>query len=182
MKKTIVIISAALIIFSYACKPEEVKPNNQPVNETELITTVKLLFTDSASGQTSTFMFRDPDGEGGNAPVQFDSIHLKANSTYACSILLLDESKSPTDTISRDVEEEAVDHLFVFKPSVNGLNIHIEDKDANNLPVGLKSQWRTGSANQGSVKVTLRHQPGVKDGTEIPGETDVQVDFQIKIE
>lgn len=162
-----------------ACRKKEPKPDDKPNNESELITTVRLLFKDSASGATSSFQFRDPDGEGGNPPLAFDTFKLDANHSYLVNILLLDESKNPVDTVSNEVKEEAKDHLFVFNINGPKLSVTILDKDNNNLPVGMQTRWITGAASGGTTEVVLRHQPGVKDGTPAPGESDVDVTFQV---
>ena len=177
MKQIPFLLFFILIAGMTACHKKDPKPENHPQNESELITTVRLQFIDSASGDTSSFQFRDPDGEGGNAPLAFDTLKLDANHSYQVSILLLDESKNPVDTVSNEVLQESSDHLFVFNVSGAKLGITILDKDNNNLPVGLKTRWRTGNPSQGTAEVVLRHQPGIKDGTAAPGESDVDVTF-----
>ncbi len=176
--KNALFLSASVftLVFS-ACKDETPKPKDQPTNENELITTVKLIFTDSLSGAITTATFKDIDGESGNPPSQFDTIRLQANKIYSTQILLLDESKSAIDTVSNEVAEEKNDHLFIFNPSNVNLGITILDKDDNNFPIGLSSKWRSGAASKGLITVTLKHQPGVKNGTATPGETDVEVVF-----
>lgn len=173
---------ALMVMGAQACKDENPNPDDQPVDETELITTAKLVITDSATGISNAFVFSDPDGEGGNNPVQFDSILLSANRTYTCKVILLDESKTPADSISNEVIEEAEDHLFVFQTTISGLRIQTTDKDNNNLPLGIRSLWRTTSAGSGTVQVKLKHQPGVKTGSPDPGETDLDIQFQCKIQ
>jgi len=160
-----------------SCKDKGPQPGNEPKNETELITTVQLELTDSVLFTKSYAVFRDLDGDGGNNPSQFDSIKLSKQHTYLTRIYLLDESKTPADTISNDVLSEAKDHLFVFTPSGVDVKVKIEDKDDNNLPLGLLSIWRAISNGTGKMKLTLKHQPGVKNGTPEPGETDVEVNF-----
>jgi hypothetical protein len=179
--KTAMMMAIPTLFMLEACK-EDPKPSLPPSDETELITTVKLEFTDSASSAVHYAVFSDPDGEGGNGPVRFDTIRLNKGSIYATRILLLDESKTPADTISNEVSKESDEHLFVFNPKNADINIQILDKDNNMLPVGLLSRWRTGKASQGVVNVMLKHQPGVKDGSPAPGETDVQVEFNCIIE
>ena len=176
--KNALILNALIftLVFS-ACKEETPKPQDQPTNENELITTVKLIFTDSLSGAINTAIFRDIDGESGNPPSQFDTINLQAFKSYSAQILLLDESKIAIDTISNEVAEEKNDHLFVFNPSNVNLGITILDSDDNNFPIGLSSKWRSGAASKGLITVTLKHQPGIKNGTATPGETDVEVVF-----
>ena len=183
LKKLFYAITASVLIFNIqACKENEPEPDKPPVNENELITTVQLIFTDSADNSVSSFLFKDPDGDGGNNPTVFDTILLKSDRTYFTQILLLDESKTKTDTISNEVLEEAEDHLFVFTPSWNGLNIRLTDLDSKGLPLGLLSTWKTGIPGNGRVKVALKHQPGLKDGSPAPGETDVEIAFICRIE
>ena len=65
-----------------------------------------------------------------------------------------------------------------------GLNVTIlrTDLDANSLPIGLLSKWTTTGVSSGTTTIRLRHQPGVKDGTCDPGETDIELDFHTIIE
>lgn len=185
MKNYIWVSSLTLLSLATSCKKDDDDPTNpNPTpNESELITTIQLHFTDSANVQPdATFSFRDPDGDGGADPVQFDTIRLAANTTYFATILLLDESKSPADTISNEVADESADHMFFF--AQNGVNIATTytDTDVNGLPVGLSTRWVTGTASTGTSTVTLKHQPGVKDGTQAPGETDVEVLFRSEVQ
>jgi hypothetical protein len=179
--KIFIVVPIMLFIFN-ACKKKEPKPEDPPANETELITTLKLIFTDTSNNLVRTAMFYDSDGEGQLPPSIFDTIKLSPNRVYRTDILLLDETKNPVDSVSGEVLEEGADHLFVFAKSGVNLNIAITDKDKNNLPIGLNSLWTTGTASSGTVTVTLRHQPGVKDGTYAPGETDVEVVFPCRLQ
>jgi len=183
MRKHLLFLVASvttIITFNQGCKPKD----DHVHNDTELITTIKLVFTDSANtGNILTFNFRDIDGAGGNAPTQFDSIKLAANKTYNLNILLLDESKTPTDTTSNEVLEEGVDHQFFYNISL-GLNIvtTYSDNDVNNLPIGLQSKWKTGAASNGNSTVILKHQPNTKDGNQATGESDVEIIFPTKVQ
>jgi hypothetical protein len=142
---------------------------------------MRLYFTDAAGIEPSfEATFSDPDGTGGNAPTIHDNIILQSSTTYHVSILLLDETQTPADTISNEVIEEAADHLFCF--NVSGIDISIVKTDSDGIyPLGIQSDWTTGMAGMGSVIVTLKHQPGIKNGTCDPGETDVEVSFQFVI-
>jgi type 1 fimbria pilin len=173
------IITAA--VFS-ACKDDKITPNNPPSNSTELITTMKVLLTDSATSQVYPFVFRDTDGEGGAGPTQFDTIQLTAGHVYYSNLLLLDESKATVDTISNEVLEEADEHLVFYDITGANVSVRITDKDSKQLPLGMQSIWRTGAASSGKITIQLKHQPGVKDGSRAPGETDAMVEFQLKIQ
>jgi hypothetical protein len=183
MFKPFMLALGALSLVVVSCKKDEVKPtDDHDHNDSELITTMELHFTDSLSGNTFKVVFNDPDGDGGNAPTQFDTIHLLKNSTYKVELTLLDKSKTPADTISNEVLEEANDHLFFYSSNpLDLVNVAITDKDGNGKNLGLKSTWTTSNAGSGKVKVKLMHQPGVKDGTSATGDTDVEVDFQVNV-
>lgn len=163
-----------------SCKKDDSDPSNPPdENESELITTMKLMFTDSAEVlPDTTFVFRDIDGIGGNPPSRFDTIRVSAGNTFWVQIVLLDESKMPADTISNEVLEEDEDHQFFFIHNGVDITTTYRDSDANGLPVGLSTRWVSGVTGAGTSTVILKHQPGVKNGTMAPGETDVELEFQ----
>lgn len=180
----------SLLIFAFyvvtsisACHKDDETPETpqQTLNEEEVITTCKLVFTDVSGTSTDTVaVYRDPDGDGGNAPVQFDTIHLHASTIYSTEIILLNETVSPADSISNEVLEEAQDHLFCFDVVDAHVNINRTDTDGT-FEIGLQSEWVTTTASTGTVTVTLKHQPGIKDGTCDPGDTDVEIQFPIVI-
>jgi hypothetical protein len=182
MKKIIITFSIASILLFAACKDTEIKPENKPSNETELITTLIVELTDSQSNTKKHFVFRDLDGDGGDAPVNFDSIQLKSNSSYTCRMIVLDESQSKSDTISNEILEEQDDHLFVFTPDQANVSIYITDKDNNNLPLGLMSKWYSKTTSNGFVTIALKHQPGIKNGSANIGETDIEIKFPCVIQ
>ena len=177
----IAVLSTAMLS---ACKKDKNDPNdpNDP-NEEELITTVSLYFTDTTGvAPSATFTFSDPDGPGGNPPTKFDTIVLQANTVYRLSLELLDESKNPVEDITEEVLAEADEHLFCFE--VNGIGITIVRTDTDGTyELGLESLWTVGAEGSGSVTVALKHQPdGLKDGSCAPGETDVELEFQVMVQ
>jgi hypothetical protein len=182
MNQLIILPLLALLAFS-GCKKDkdDVMQPPPPSNEEEVITTLRLMFTDSAGVLPDTSAtFRDPDGDGGQGPDVFDTIRLSANATWFANILLLNETVQPPDTISNEVLDEGDEHLFCFTES--GVNVTIVRTDSDGTyPIGLESTWYTGAASTGTVQVTLKHQPGVKDGTCAPGDTDVDVTFEAEV-
>jgi len=167
-----------------SCKKDEdlVKVPEPDLNESEVITTFKITFADvNGSQPTVSASFIDLDGDGGNPPSVFDTIYLAPSTTYSAEILLLNEAANPTDTISNEVLDEAVDHLFCFTPS--GANVSITRTDSDGVyELGLQSQWITGAASDGTTQIVLKHQPGIKDGSCSPGETDIELNFNTKIQ
>lgn len=172
----------ACLLFAVSCKKDK---DLQPVpplitNPPELITSMKLLFVDSANtSNTASAYFNDPDGPGGNAPIQFDTIRLNPNKTYLVTLLLFDQTKNPVDTISKEVWKERDEHQFFFHHTGVSISTIYTDLDSKSIPVGLNTKWRTGSITNGTSRIVLKHQTdGTKNGTEGPGETDVEVNFQ----
>ncbi len=186
--KTKKLISLSLLTFSIlllvsSCKKDKTE-DPAPTNQSELITTVQLIFTDTLTGLVAdTATFRDIDGPGGAAPVQ-DSILLQAGRVYSTEIILLDESKNPVDNISDEVESESDVHLFVFSavPASGFLTTTIQDSDVNGEPVGLESYLQSGAAATGTYTVQLRHfdSPALKQAN-TTYETDVEVTFGVRL-
>ncbi len=166
----LILIGTALLYTS--CDPDEPEPGSE-----ETITSVTITLTDTLTNQVITASFKDPDGDGGAAPTQEDTIRIDPNSAYRATLQFLNESTSPAEDITPEITSEAAEHLVCFSAG-SSLTIAYDDLDANNLGIGLETLWSTGDAGDGNVRITLKHQPGgIKDGTCDPGETDVEVDF-----
>lgn len=181
----------AIAVFT-ACKHDDndvAKPVNP--NETELITTVKLIVAPTANPSAEMyFSYRDLDGDGGSAPV-IDTMRLDANTEYHVQVLLLDETKNPVDTISKEIEanEKEAHQFFYSKIGTYSLTTTYLDFDNNNVPVGLNIKLNTTTGfpeKTNKFQVVLKHQPGLKpttgSGDESLGETDVDVYFPILIQ
>ena len=68
-------------------------------------------------------------------------------------------------------------------PALN-LTVTTTDVDTNKtpLPLGFQTRFVTGAAGTGYLRVVLRHQPNVKDGTFAPGSTDLDAGFNVTIQ
>ena len=199
---TIAMLATLATAFTSCKKDKKTEPEAPapPINQGELITTMKVTLTDTITNVSATYVFSDLDGAGGNAATfgngGADSvINITANKAYFTKILLLDESKSPVDTISNEVEEEGIDHMFFFNgisptgttsytTTLNGgTTIKYLDLDANNRGIGLLTLWTAPLTPMPKepLLIELKHQPSVKDGSYAPGETDIQVGFKLKV-
>jgi hypothetical protein len=199
---TIAMLATLATAFTSCKKDKKTEPEAPapPINQGELITTMKVTLTDTITNVSATYVFSDLDGAGGNAATfgngGADSvINITANKAYFTKILLLDESKSPVDTISNEVEEEGIDHMFFFNgisptgttsyiTDLNGgTTIKYLDSDANNRGIGLLTLWTAPLTPMPKepLLIELKHQPSVKDGSYAPGETDIQVGFKLKV-
>ncbi len=174
-----------MLLFGIAALFTQCKDSGDEVeadDENELITSVTLTFTEVGTGTVTTFAYKDPDGDGGNAPTKFDTISLKANTSYTLTPAFLDESKTPIDDITAEIKEKAYEHLLVYTPNPTTLLTYTYgDKDTNGYPIGLTGTAKAGAAGTGILKVQLRHQPNAKNGTITPGSDDVNLDFNLKV-
>lgn len=180
----LVALVGSVLFMASACKkdPKPVQTPPLPANEEELITTFKITFTDPDNVNPDVIaVFRDIDGPGGNAPTAFDTIRLLPGTLYNASIEFLNESVSPAESITEEIQEEAVDHLICFAPSNVNTTIVRTDSDGT-YEIGLLSNWTTGAVSEGSVQITLRHQPGIKNGACEVGDSDIELNFHTIIE
>jgi len=179
MKKTL-LLALALGLFMTACKKDE----PDPVQDNELITTLRLTFSEGSN--KLVYNIKDLDGDGGKAPVA-DVIKLAPNKTYTVTTEFLDETKNPIENITTEVEKESAEHLVVFEQSpATIMTVTRTDKDSRGFEIGLRATVRTVAAANGSLKVTLRHQPEVggkpvKNGTAAPGSTDFEGSFAVEV-
>jgi hypothetical protein len=140
---------------------------------------------------SNTFFVKweDLDGAGGAIPT-IDSLKVDSGLIYLSSILLIDKTQTPWDTISNEVETEKNVHQFFYTLSqtLNGkAKFDILDYDNNTpaLPVGLSFQLNTHSGTQyslplsGSLKVVLSHYDGIPKTTTPSPESDVDITFPV---
>ncbi|MCB0803533.1 MAG: hypothetical protein KDB74_10575 [Flavobacteriales bacterium] len=153
-------------------------------NTEELITTVQIHLSDTNHVIIDTVAFNDPDGDGGNPPT-IDTLMLQAGQSYLVNLKFIDASNPLSiKDITAEIEIEADEHLVCFdQTNIAGISINKADSDGN-YELGLKSKWKlspSASSNNGILKLTLKHQPDVKDGTCTPGDTDVEINFPVII-
>lgn len=174
------------IMFSASVMISCDKNDPGPDQDEEVITTMTLIMMPLGGGANVTATFRDPDGDGGQAPTVQDEIVLQPNTTYNTTINVLDESKSPAENITEEIRTKGNEHEFFFQPS-SGLNLTVEktDQDSNNRPIGLSSQFITTGASVGNLRIILKHQPNnlkTNTSTVATGTTDIEVDFVTRIQ
>ena len=182
---TLILIPAAILLFACADDDEPI-----PVNEEEVITTLTVTLAPQGGGSPIFLQTRDLDGDGPNAPVVTVSGPLASGQVYDGSIELLNETESPAENITAEVEEEDDEHQFFFQ--IGGtldLATDYTDQDGNGNPVGLSFTATAGAASSGTFTVVLRHEPdknaaGVSDGdlANAGGETDISQDFSLEIQ
>lgn len=175
-------------LFLTSCNNDD---DNTPVNEEEVITTVRVTLI--GGGQTIVLESRDLDGDGPNAPVltPIGGGILVAGTTYQGSTTFLNELENPAEDITVEVEEEGADHQVFYQlgSSLGTVTYDAADIDANGNPIGIDFSLVAGTAgSSGTLTVILRHLPnktasGVASGdiTNAGGNTDAAVTFPIVV-
>lgn len=178
-KKTLLMATLAFVLV-VGCKKDEPAPQE----DNENLTTVRLKFTEG--GVTKTFLFKDLDGIGGNAPT-IDKISLDANKTYALAVEMLDETKTPVVNVTEEIQEQKDEHLFEYVSTpASLLTVSGKDKDSRGFDVGLTATVKTAVAGTGKLQVVLHHQPPVngspiKNGSYTVGSIDFDGTFEVEV-
>ena len=160
--------------------------DNDPVedpNVEELITTVTYTLTNGSD--VVTLKYTDLDGEGGSDGTYAISGPITAGASYTGSIKLENETETPAENITLEIEEEDDEHEFFYTSTVSGLSIDKTDEDGNGNPVGLETSLTSGNAGSGSITVVLKHEPSKpNNGTsaDAGGSTDIEVTFNVTVQ
>ena len=171
----------------------------------EVMTTVKLTFT-ADDGTSFVASWADPEADG--SPV-IDDITLTNGETYTVTVQILNELEDPAEDVTLEINDELDEHQFFFYGTAVQGPSHTDntgapishtyaDADSQGLPVGLTNTFVASNTGTGTLEVLLRHMPpvngsaikvadlaGVMDAsgsTELPGSTDIDVDFTVTVE
>ncbi|MGI9545687.1 MAG: type 1 periplasmic binding fold superfamily protein, partial [Flavobacteriaceae bacterium] len=154
MKKINYLLALALLsVFAYSCSDDDDAP--LIVNEEEVITTLTVTLTPTGSGTAITLQTQDLDGDGPDAPVVTVSGNLVAGTTYNGSIVLLNETETPAENITEEVEEEDDEHQFFYTVG-GGLDVTTEyaNFDGDGNPLGTEFTLTAGAASSGTLAFT----------------------------
>jgi hypothetical protein len=187
MKKNFRLLLTAAIFGSVALT--SCSKDNEESNDEELITTLAVSFTPVGGGATNTYQFRDVDGPGGNAPV-IDEIVLSPGTVYNMSVSVLNESVSPAEDITIEINDESTSHRFYHQPSAaSGILVDNLNTDTNGITLGLTGRVTTGVVSAGTYRVVLRHYGATppdkseSDLVDSPKSTsDIDVTFATRVE
>lgn len=180
-KITLKLLALIAVFGFWSCSDDD---DPAPIDEEETITTLTAVLAETG-GSTVTLQSRDLDGDGPDAPVITVSGPLSANTTYTGAITLLNETESPAENITEEIEEEDEEHQFFFATTGNINSVTYADQDGDGNPVGLSFVLTTGDAGAATITITLRHEPKKpNDGTlsDAGGETDIAQSFTLDIQ
>ncbi len=188
MKNYFKLVSITLFTLLFVACSSDDDAAPEPVNEEEVITTVIATFTPESGAQvilTST----DNDGEGPNAPVTVVSGVFSNSTLYTGTVEFRNELEDPYEDITQEVLEEALEHQVFYGYNNDLGTITYNDTDSEGNPIGLTVNFQTSDTANGTITITLRHEPtkdgeGVSEGdiTNAGGETDVEVSFEVEVQ
>ena len=156
------------------------------INPEELITNVTLTFTNTSNATDIVTMTSvAPDGQDGS----FTNIvvgSFTSGETYSLDLAITNESESPADDVlNDDIIPEADEHFFTYGVNTVSMTMSrdagdVDGPDGNKL--GVNTTWIAGAASNGSVNITLVHEPVGSDdsnnfGTVTGGEEDFNITF-----
>lgn len=192
---------AASVLYTGCKKDDDDEDVPEPENEVEVITDVKLVFTNTADDMdVVTARAQDPDGEGVKELEILDAITLDTSKTYTLTLEIFNNLESPGEDIGEEIAEEDDEHQLFYmftndafaNPTGNGNMdtasdpVNYNDADDNGNPVGLTTTWTTSSTqiSAGMFHVRLQHQPDVKTSTSgaNDGDTDFDLVFELNIQ
>ena len=158
----------------------------EPVNEEEVITTMTITLVPQGGGTAIQLQSRDLDGDGPEPPVITVSGNFSARTVYNGSIVLLNETETPPENITLEVEEEADEHQFFYTigASLSG-STEYSNVDGNGNPLGTEFTFSAGDESTGDLTFTLRHdlkKPNDGSLADAGGETDIAQTFRVGIE
>ena len=171
------------ILFT-ACSNDDDAPT--PVNEEEVITTLTVKLIPSGGGSEISMIYRDLDGpDGPNDPVITTTSDLATGITYNGTIRVENETESPAENITEEVEEEDLEHQFFYTPG-GGLSVTstYSNFDADGNPLGTQFTLTAGAASSGTLTFTLRHEPTKPNSglSDAGGETDISATFDVTVQ
>lgn len=181
-------ITAVLLMATtfVACEKKQTIENPEPV-EQELITTVQLVVINE-NVSVDSFIYKVDNGFGSSSQgnVTINDVKLKPNTEYKVQVYVLNEAETPAENITEEVIQESHHHLFVYESSpVTGsgsIAFSEGSKDDEGEPFNQTIKFKTGDAGNGTLTVTLKHEPTDKTATTpaaAGGETDAQAVFPV---
>jgi hypothetical protein len=187
------------IVVMTSCKKDEIVPEEE--NELEVITDVKLVFTNTTDANDIVeARAKDSDGAGVAELTILDEINLDTSKVYILTFEIFNNLDTPGENIGDEILEEDEEHQIFFSFSNNAYSAPLgngnidtasdpliyNDTDANGNSVGLSTNWSTSSTQLtgGSFNVRLQHQPDVKSSTSgaNDGDTDFDLSFVLNIQ
>lgn len=180
--KTRSLFASALLCLTLFTSCSDDDENPAEVIEEELITNVKLTFTNNDNATDVVVLSSDaPDGQDGESQENVMGT-FTTGATYTLSLAL---NADDEDVLNEDIIPEADEHFFVY--AVNGVNLTMtrDDNDVagpDESKLGVNTTWVAGAPSTGNLQISLIHEPeSVNDsngfGSTTGGSEDINITF-----
>ncbi|MBT9391668.1 hypothetical protein KLP40_00720 [Hymenobacter sp. NST-14] len=184
MKKLSNFTLYVIVCIIWGCgSKEEASPKNK---ENEPMNTMYFACSTLDPGASSqTLEWRDWDGLGGNPPRLSGSMTLMPNTDYIAWVQLANEAGviGSGQFMTDEIKNEMDDHAFFYQPGNASLwTITKHQLDTRGRIYDGAISFKTGNSGVIPLKITLKHQPGLKDGTLSPGSIDIEANFNITVQ
>ncbi|GAA4470464.1 hypothetical protein GCM10023093_31800 [Nemorincola caseinilytica] len=184
--KHLKLIPFFILLALAACRRDkDDSPRQDPDNE--VVTTVQLRAVNVAdTTDVVTAEWRDLTPNTGDPDLTKAYLVLRRNAVYDVSATILDETHVPIKDVGYQIWQRADYHLVCYARAA-GLDLTIVRTDHDNhnpkMELGLLTKWTTGAASNGNLRISVRHQAGVKNGTDCGlGSNDAEVNFSVRVE
>jgi len=173
-------LSASALLYLGSCSPEDLFPDDPAKKLKDTATTFTLKYTRLSDNAVDYASCYDPDGSGPETPTLLTQLKLSVNAQYDLELEVRDDtdplrSVNLTDTISK---RPGAFRVCMASP----LNLTPVPTDTDGkYPVGLKYRIKTGNAATSTLKVSLRNQTGLKDGSCDIGTLMLEVNFPLRV-
>lgn len=178
------VLFSLLISASFSCQKE---PEAEIKDLERRITTLTYTLIQLGVGDTTVLSYRDLDGAGGNDAV-VEGAAFPANSVFFGTLEVWDESVSPPENITEEVEANSDDFQFFFRPQGLDLTVTYADADRDGNPIGVATAINVGGAGNGNLVINLLRNPAKFEPTVMTGDinnaggqTEIQAAFPIEI-
>lgn len=173
-------LAGGCLLYLASCSPEDLFPVDLKTKLKDTATTFTLKYTRLSDNSVDYANCYDPDGSGPETPTLLTQLKLSANAEYDLELEVRDDtdplrSVNYTDTISK---RPGAFRVCMSSP----LNLTPVPLDSDGkYPIGLKYRIKTGNAATSTLKVSLRNQTGIKDGSCDLGILMLEVNFPLRV-
>lgn len=180
------IFALGMLAFIFNGCTEEENPALPPADDDHAPpTTMIVVFKEIGKSDSTKSLVRDTTVVKGK-PMVDDTLRVVSGKMYDGYIMLWNESVSPAEDATHEIEEEKNEHLFVFTATgdaVGRLTVSGLEKDDNGHEFGLTFTASVGGsgAAAGGLRIQLRHY-GTSSKTGTTYDTDIDQTFPVLLQ
>jgi hypothetical protein len=180
VKLSALLLAGATLLWLSACEPEGLFPDDPVNRRRDTATTFIIQYTNLADNSVGFASSFDPDGSGPEQPTLLNPLRMKPGTEYELELEIRDDTDPLRSVNLTDTVKRRPGAFRICMSSPVNFNYTPTDSDGQ-FPIGLTYRMKTGSAMNTTMKVSLRDQSGVKNGTCDIGVLMLEVNFPLQI-